>query len=298
MRVFMTGGTGYIGTAVLKALVEAGHQVSSLARSKASALQIEALGGTALAGHLEDPVSFQSAVAAHDAIVHMAFESGPRGPDVDHQALKALLEAARSGGSPKALVYTSGVLVLGDTGDGPAYENASTNGAFSLVAWRPGHERLTLDAATEALATAVIRPGFVYGGTKGLLSGFFESAAREGAAAYVGDGANRMALVHRDDLARLYRLVVESKGRGVFHGVDGAAPRVVELARAASRAAGRDGAIHSMPLAEARGVMGPFADALCVDQVVASRRWAPAHKPALESVAEAFAEWQGEVKKG
>jgi len=294
MRIFVTGGTGYIGTAVVKALVEAGHQVSSLARSKASALQVEALGGRALAGDLENPASFQGAVAAHDAVVHMAFESGPRGADVDHRALKALLDAARSGGGPKALVYTSGVLVLGDTGDGPAHEDASTAGALSLVAWRPAHERLTLDAATEALATAVIRPGFVYGGAKGLLSGFFDSAAREGAAAYVGDGANRMALVHRDDLARLYRLAVERKARGVFHGVDGAAPRVVELARAASEAAGRAGAIRSVPLAQARGVMGPFADALCVNQVVGSRRWAPAHAPALESMAEAFAEWQAE----
>lgn len=295
MRIFVTGGTGYIGTAVVKALVEAGHQVSGLARSKSSALQIEALGGRALAGDLEDPASFQRAVAAHDAVVHMAFEPGPRGADVDHQALRALLDAARSGGGPKALVYTSGVLVLGDTGDDPAYEDASTAGALTVVAWRPGHERLTLGAATEALATAVIRPGFVYGGAKGLLSGFFESAVREGAAAYVGDGANRMALVHRDDLARLYRLVVERKGRGVFHGVDGAAPRVVELVRSASEAAGRDGAIRSVPLAQARAVMGPFADALCVNQVVGSRRWAPAHKPALESVAEAFAEWQAET---
>ncbi len=166
------------------------------------------------------------------------------------------------------------------------------------MAWRPAHERLVLGSTTETLATAVIRPGMVYGGKGGLVSSLFASAVNEGVVAYVGDGRNRWSLVHRDDLAVLYRLVLERRAREVFHGVDGVPARTAELARAAAEAAGKGGATRSVPLEEARKQMGPVADALVLDQVVVTRRagelgWKPARRSFLESARAAYLEWRG-----
>lgn len=299
MRVFVTGSTGYM-SAVVRALAEAGHQVTGLVRSAEKAAALEAIGGKPLRGDLGDAGSYRDAVAESDASLHIGFESGPEAVAADRKAMEALLEAARGADRPKAVVYTSGVLCLGNTGDEAADEDAPAN-PVPMVAWRPAHEKLTLDAASDELATAVIRPGFVYGGGRGVLAGYFESATREGAAVFVGNGDNRMAIVHRDDLAQLYRLVVEKQARGMFHGDDGAAPRVADLARAASEAAGKSGATRSLPLDQARNMMGPFADALCTDQVVVTRRapelgWKPAHGPALESMAACFKEWKEAVR--
>jgi nucleoside-diphosphate-sugar epimerase len=296
LRVFVTGGTGYIGSAVTRALVLAGHEVTGLVRSAASAGTLESLGGRAIHGDLLDVSSYLDAARDHDASIHMAFIAGPSGVASDRAAIEALLRAARDAGTSRTVVYTSGVLCLGNTGDTPADEDSPAS-PHPVVAWRPAHERLVLEAASPSVSAAVVRPGFVYGGEKGLLAGYFQSATTDGAAAFVGDGTNRFALVHREDLAALYRRAVEAQARGMFHGVDGAAPRIADLARAASEAAGRDGRTRSIPLSEARESMGSFADALCADQVVIARRsrelgWNPAHGPALPSMSDAFTEWR------
>ena len=302
MRVFMTGSTGYIGSAVVKALVRKGHQVSGLVRTAEREAMLGALGGTPVRGDLKDPSTYRQAAAEHDVSVHIAlFDYGPNGIQADRRATETLLEATQGVGAPRYMLYTSGVLVLGHTGDTPVDERASTAGAVPLVAWRPAHEQLVLAAATETFTTAVIRPGFVYGGGKGIAAGYFESAVDKGAAAYVGDGKNRMALVHRDDLAELYRLLVEKRAGGMFHGVDGAAPSIAELARAASGAAGRGGATRSLPVEEARKTMGSLADALGTDQVIATRQapaigWATSHRPFVEAAQEMFQEWQREAR--
>lgn len=301
MRVFVTGATGYIGSAVVKALVKAGHQVTGLVRSDEKVIELKALGATPLRGDLKVTASYWNAAAEHDGVVHIGFEYGPEGVAADRKALGALMETARASGKPRSFVYTSGVLCLGNTGDKPADEDAPAN-AIPLVAWRPAHEQLTLDAATDHLTTAVIRPGFVYGGAKGLIAGYFESATKEGAATYIGDGQNRMSLVHRDDLAELYRLAVEKRARGMFHGVDGAAPQIAALAKAASEAAGKGGATRSISVEQARQTMGPFAEAVCTHQVVMTKRsaalgWRPMHKRALDAMAEVFAEWRAETAK-
>ena len=168
MRVFMTGSTGYIGSAVVKALVRKGHQVSGLVRTAEREAMLGALGGTPGRGDLKDPSTYRQAAAEHDVSVHIAlFDYGPNGIQADRRATEALLEATQGVGAPRYMLYTSGVLVLGHTGDTPVDERASTAGAVPLVAWRPAHEQLVLAAATETFATAVIRPGFVYGGERG-----------------------------------------------------------------------------------------------------------------------------------
>ncbi|BDG10484.1 NAD-dependent epimerase/dehydratase family protein [Anaeromyxobacter paludicola] len=295
MRVFVTGGTGYVGSAVVRALVEAGHEVTSLARSAAKEAALSRLGARAIRGDLSDPAGIARAARGSDGFVHAAMDYG-LGPPADRAALEALLEAARQGEGPRVLVYTSGVWVLGDTGPEGADESTAITHPAAAVAWRPAHEQLALGAAAGGLVTAVIRPGMVYGGKGGLLAPFFETAVKDGAAAFVGEGRNRWSLVHREDLARLYLRVLESRASGVYHGVDGEAPTLADLARAASQAAGKEGAVRPVPLEEARRGMGPMADALALDQVVrgeASQRlgWRPAWSGFLARARDAFREW-------
>lgn len=298
MRIFVTGATGYVGRAVVKALVRAGHQVTGLVRSAERAELLEQLSATPLRGNLMQPASYRAAAAEHDAIIHVGFDHGPAGASIDRTAVDTLVEAARATTKLTTLIYTSGVLCLGNTG-GEVDEYSPTD-PIPLVAWRPAHEDRVLLAGSRTVWAAVIRPGFVYGGTKGLLAGYFQTAISDGAAAYVGDGTNRVALVHRNDLAELYRMVVEHRAQGIFHGVDGAAPRVAELARAASEAAGRAGATKRTSREDARKMMGGLADAICTDQVVVTQRasevaWKPRRKPALDAMADLFAEWRGQA---
>jgi nucleoside-diphosphate-sugar epimerase len=295
MKVFVTGGTGYVGSAIAQALVRAGHQVSSLSRSEDRDAAVKALGATPVRGSLGHMAGLADRIAEHDAVVHTAMDYG-LGPPADSEAIDAMLEGARKAGRPFSVVYTSGVWVLGASST-PATE-ASAPAPPAAVAWRPAHERRVLDAATGRIATAVIRPGIVFGEKRGLVVPWFESAVEEGRAAFVGSGDQRWALVHRTDLAELYRLIVEKRARGIFHGVDGASPTVAEAAAAASHAAGSNGAVRAIPVEEARATFGPVADAFALDQVIVSTRgvevgWAPKHPPFVKDAPNAFREWRG-----
>lgn len=293
MRVFVTGASGYVGGAIVSALVRAGHRVSGLSRSPQRDAVVKGLGAEPVRGDLRDLTRIGPALAGHDAYVHAAFDYAS-GPVVDRAALDALLAAARAAGPQRRLVYTSGVWVLGECRR-PTGEDGSTASPAAIVAWRPAHERVALEAATPDLATAVIRPGMVWGERRGIVNRFCATAAEEGAAAYVGTGENRWPPVHRDDLAALYVLVLERQARGVFHGVDGSAVQVKDIAASIAAAAGRG--TRAIPLDEARRQMGALADALAMDQVVIAPRsaelgWKPARPRFPDAGPTAFAEWK------
>lgn len=296
MRIFLTGATGYLGSGIVRELVDAGHEVAGMTRLAENAPYLERLGAEAVVGDVRQPETYRDAAAAADALIHAAQEDSPARRVADRMAVDTLLEAARTG-APRVLVYTSGCFVLGDTGGDPADESASTAGAPPYVAWRVPHEGRVLSGADQGVATAVIRPGMVYGGHDGMFATFFSTAVREGEAVFVGDGTNHWSPVYRGDVARLYRQVVERGGTGLFHCAEAAA-RVGELAMAASRAAGAGGATRRRRLDDARDEMGEFADALVMDQVVACPRarefgWSPEHPPFIDGGAErAFAEWR------
>jgi nucleoside-diphosphate-sugar epimerase len=295
MRIFVTGGTGYIGSAVVGALVRAGHSVTGLARSPERAAHLETLGAQSVLGTLRTPAAYAAIATEQDASVHLGFESGAEASNADRTAVDTLLTAARAAGRPYAVVYTSGVLVLGPAGTSAAYEDAPTDrAAFNI--WRPGHERVVLAANSSAVTTVVIRPGWVYGGGEGVLADYFQSAWTQGAAAFVGEGRNRMPLVQREEVAALYRLALERRATGILHGVEGGTGTISDYAAAASRAAGKGGAVRSIPLDEAKRTLGPFAEAMCLDQWVGSRRaqsygWNPG-PPFLDRPGEAFADWR------
>ncbi len=266
MRIFVTGSTGYVGSAVVRALVQAGHEVGGLARSVQKEDEVRALGAVPIFGNLHDPERYQHFAAECDAVVHCAFAT----PELDELALEELAGALLAEGGQKALIYTSGVWVLGSCPTA-ADEDAPTDRPLPMVAWRPAVERFALSHATEDLACAVIRPGLVYGGDGGYFAGWLANASRGEPVTFVGEGQNRFPPVHRDDLAQLYRRVVEKRARGIFHGVDGSAPTVAEAAGALSEAGG-NGPARPWPLAQARQRIGAVADALALDQVVVAKR--------------------------
>jgi nucleoside-diphosphate-sugar epimerase len=296
MRILVTGATGYVGHAVVRELSAAGHEVTGLVRNAEKAAIVERLGARAVLGDIKDPGSYREAAADQDALVHTAFEYSAEGVDADRKAVGTLIAAALAG-KVQVLVYTSGIWVLGETGDTPAFEGATTDHPAALVAWRPAHEKMVLAAANDFLATAVVRPGMVYGGAGGLIGSYFESAEKRGASQYIGNGRNRIPMIHVEDLGRYYKAVVEHRGRGVFHAVDGNAVQLADVARAASEAAGQGGATRSLPLDEARQKMGPIVDALTLDQVIESGRnvelgWRPLHESFLGEAEAAYREWQ------
>ncbi len=295
MKIFVTGATGYIGSAVVGELVEAGHEVVGLTRTAEKASFLRDLGARPVVGDLRDVAGFVDELESADALVHAAAEESEARQEVDRSAVASLLAAAESG-SASVLVYTSGCFVLGETGSEPANEDASTEGAPEMVAWRPAQEDRVLGAARPELATAVIRPGMVYGGKDGAFASMFASAESGGAVEFVGDGANHWSPVYRGDVARLYRMVIEGSARGIFHCAEPAA-LVGNLAVSASRAAGAGGEVQRVRVEEARESMGNFADALTMDQVMGCARarelgWEPEHAPFLESADAVYREWK------
>lgn len=295
MRVFVTGGSGYVGSAVVRALAAAEHRVTGLTRLAENASYLESLGARAVVGDLRDAGSYEDAARSADVLVHVAVEESGMRAAVDRLAVDALLACAAAG-EARQLIYTSGCFVLGETGRTPAHEDAPTDHPIPYSAWRVPHERRVLEADAPRFATAVVRPGMVYGGKDGAFAPFFATAELDGAAEFVGDGANHWSPVHRDDVGRLYAMVAEANARGVFHCAEAAA-LVGSLAMAASRAAGAEGATARVRVEEARRRDGPIAEALVVDQVMGCRRsealgWRPLHPPFLESAASVYREWK------
>ncbi|SRR5579871_2653279 len=297
MKFFVTGSTGYIGTAVVAALVKAGHQVTGLVHNSEKEALLKSLGATPLLGGLEAVNPWKDKAAQHEAVLHLGFAKEGNPADIDKKVVETLLPALQGGGVTQSFVYTSGVWVLGNTQGKSADESSSTDKAFAMVAWRPVVEQIVLKSSSRQLATAIIRPGLVYGGKSGILAMMWGGVLKDGAATTVGDGQNHWPMVHRDDLAQLYRLVAEKRATGVFHGVDGVAVKYAEVAQTVSQAAGKGGSVKAWPLEEARKAMGLFAEALTLDQMVAAKRpaelgWKCSHGSFAASAAQAFKEFQ------
>jgi nucleoside-diphosphate-sugar epimerase len=281
MPVFVTGGSGYIGASVVRELRKRTHVVRALARTDEAERKLRALGAEPVRGSLLDLDTLRREALHADAVVHCAFDYSSDTVAIERAALEALIDAMPAG---HTLVYTSGVWVYGSRGDAVVGEDAPLT-PLPIVAWRPAHEQLVL-AQDGRLRAVVIRPGIVYGDGGGIPGGFVRDAAN-GPLRVVGDGANRWPTIRHDALAELYGAAVDLRvARGIYNATRGAAVPYLEIARAASRAAGGNGGIEHLPLEDARAMMGPFADALACDLQIDSSKatrelgWQP-HRPTL-----------------
>ena len=303
MRIFLTGATGYIGAAVLDALVRGGHDVTALVRDNEKARRVAKRGAHPVVGNLAEPESFNAAADGQDGYVHAAFDSASgRGPAIEQAALATIIAAAkrpRTAGAatpPKRFViYTSGVWVLGRTLE-PAKEDAPLN-PIAASAFRPAHEQMVLDAGDEQLRTIVVRPGVVYGGGDGMVGDIFK-AASNGLVRVIGDGNNHWPLVYDRDLADLYaRLVVHSDASGIYHANDEGDERVNDIVGAIKPYLPVKPDVRHVPIEEARHKMGVYADAHALDQVVRSPRaralgWTPTLHSVAGNAARLLEEWR------
>jgi nucleoside-diphosphate-sugar epimerase len=304
MRIFLTGATGYIGAAVLDALVRGGHDVTALVRNNEKARGCAKRGVHPVIGNLADLDSFRGSAEAQDGYIHTAFDSSTGGgPAIELPALEALIAAAKrprtaGAASPaqRFIIYTSGVWVLGRAPE-PVAEDAAIN-PIPLVAFRPAHEQLVLDAANAHLRTMVVRPGVVYGGGSGMIGDIFK-AASNGLVRVIGDGNNRWPLVYDRDLGDLYaRLAASPDASGVYHANDEGDERVNDIVSAIRPYLAVKPDVRHVPIEEARTKMGPFADALALDQVVRSPRaralgWTPTLHSVTGNAARLLEEWRG-----
>ena len=291
MRLFVTGATGWVGSAVVPELLSAGHEVVGLARSDASAAALAAAGAEPLRGSLDDLDVLRAGAGAADGVIHLAFihdferiaDSGP----VDRRAIETLADALAGSGKP--LLVTSGTA---GAAPGRVSTEADAGDPDGPARHRLGGERAALAAVERGVRAVVVRlPPTVHGaGDHGFVPALVAAARAAGAAGYVGDGANRWAAVHRGDAARLYRLAVEAAPAGsVLHAVGEEGVPTRAIAEAIGRGLGLPTeSISPADVQERLGWIGGFF-ALDVPSSSARTRellgWEPSGPTLLEDLA-------------
>lgn len=276
MRVVLTGGTGYIGSAVLRRLLERGHEVTAVVRSEASAEAVREAGAQPVVGDLADTSWFAGLLADADGAIHTA-DLGSAGDDLVLDAVEAAF-----GGSDRPYLHTGGVW---SWGDGAQLTEESPLAPPALTAWRGAREARILSSD---VAAAVISPAVVYGHGGGIPVGVLAgSRDDEGVVTLVGSGEQHWSSVHVDDLAELYVLALEQGATGAFIGASGVNPTVRELGEAAGAS------VRPESVDATRDRLGAgFADALLLDQQASGEKartvlgWLPSRPSVLDELRE------------
>jgi nucleoside-diphosphate-sugar epimerase len=235
MRVFVTGATGFVGSAIVNELLSAGHKVVGLARSEAGAKSLIAVGAQVHRGDLEDLESLRSGAANSDAVIHTAFNHDFSQYSANCEADRRVIEVLGSvlAGSKRLLIVTSGMansrpgrLVTED--DPPV---------SSKVLPRAASEEAAASVAARGVRVAIVRLSQIHDTAKqGLVTYAVNLAREKGVSAYVGDGLNRWPAAHRLDTARLYRLALENADAGAkYHAVAEEGVPVRDIAEAIGR---------------------------------------------------------------
>ncbi|QUD87433.1 SDR family oxidoreductase [Phenylobacterium montanum] len=288
MRVFVTGATGYIGSAVIDELVSAGHSVLGVARTDEGAKALAERGVDVQRGDLTQPETLAAGARACDAVAHTAFihdfSRFAENAEIERVAVQAMLDVLEGSGKP--LVISSGVLLTPKSGE--ALMETDVGPDFG----RTATENMVIAAAERGVRTAAIRlaPTVHSKDDRGFTPILIDAARRTGVAAYIGEGANRWPAVHRLDAARLYRLALEKGSPGArYHAVGDEAVPTREIAGAIGRHLGLP--VVSIPAEKAGDQFGFLAmffglDAPArADRTRAELGWAPREPGLLAGLA-------------
>ncbi len=289
--MFVTGATGWIGTAVVKELRAAGHSVLGMAHSDAGVAKLEAQGVEPYRAEIREPEALGDGVRATDATIHLAFHMDftdfPGIHRIDRDAISAMLEAMA--GTDKAFVGTNGTLVVAKPGEVASEKDVSAPASPLTV--RLQAERLVTDAGTRGVRSSVVRlaPTVHGAGDKGFVAMLINLAREKGIAGYIDDGSQHWPAVHRDDAARLYRLALEEAPPGtVLHATAEEGISMRALAETIGQGIGVP--TRSVPAAEAAAHFGWLAMVVALDNRVSSEAtrallgWKPERPGLLDDV--------------
>ena len=257
MKILLTGGTGFIGSAVLDQLVAAGHRVTAVVRSQKSSLHVQDAGATGIIGDLFNADWLAAELRGHDAAIHTAAGGDERDAELNDAVIDAAIAAFS--GTEKPFIHTGGIWVYGNN---PAITETSPLAAPDLTAWRVASEQRLLGSGIKA---SVVQPGIVYGYGKGIPA-MLAVSPEAGSVPLFGTGDQRWTTVHVDDLADLYvRVLEQAPGGRTYVGVSGQNPTVRELGEALGEVAAEDPAATIERL-------GGFGEALLLDQQASGQR--------------------------
>ena len=236
MQIFVTGATGFIGSRIVRELLDAGHQVLGLARSDAGAGSLTAAGAKVNRGSLQDLESLRTGAAGADAVIHTGFihdfSKFRENCEIDRRAIEALGSGL---GRDRLLIVSSGTAISGSRSDHPGSEDDPP--ISSNVVPRAISEEAAASAAARGVRVAVMRLSQIHNTVKqGLVTYVIEIARQKGFSAYIGDGLNRWPAAHVLDSAHLYRLAVEKGDGGVrYHAVAEEGVRMRDIAETIGR---------------------------------------------------------------
>jgi len=235
MRIFVTGAPGFIGSALVPELIQAGHHVLGMTRSEAGAEALRKSGAEVLRGNLEDLDSLREGAAKTDGVIHLAFNHDfsrfQKNCDDDREAIRAIGEVLL--GSNRPLVVTSGTAMATNVDGAPSTEDGPT------ASWNPraASEAAVKELTARGVNTSVVRLAQIHDTRKQGLVPYVHAVAREKrVSAYIGDGSIRWPAAHVSDAARLYRLVIEKAEPGaIYHAVDEQGVSMKAIAEALGR---------------------------------------------------------------
>ncbi|MGW0651721.1 SDR family oxidoreductase [Streptomyces umbrinus] len=281
MHVFVTGASGWIGSAAVDELLAAGHEVIGLARSDTSAVSLDAKGAQVRRGDLDDLDSIREGAATADAVLHLANKHDFTNPAVSNQAERAAVQAIGDvlTGSGRPFLLASGVAGLAQGRVATEDDRSPFRG---LQSPRGGSENLALDFVDRGVNTVSVRfaPTVHGDGDHGFIATLVAIAREKGVAGYVGDGTNRWPAVHRSDAARITRLGLEKAPAGtLLHAVSEEGVPTREIAQAIGR--GLDVPVTSIAPHDAHTHFGWIGRFFAMDILASSTRtqellgWAP-----------------------